>query len=268
MAALLLTAACGGEDRVASPSGALFARYTECAVENPCVPEVVITRRDGTEIRRFQIRDREGPCMSILGVEWASENAIAAECHGNPSMSSYYEVDAASGKVLRQYLGYGFVRSPDSAKVAHVGAIPHFAPPWQQSEYLQVGDTILYPLPPGTKPVKQTPLEGAPEVVTRKGLVYAGVHEFPGTFVWSPDSRMIGLLDCLVDYRLRDGSEDALNEGGKRENRRCFAVAVGLDGALRKTPISATADREVVLRWADRRTLLATYAGTTVKVVW
>ena len=45
----------------------------------------------------------------------------------------------------------------------------HFAPPWVKSEYLQVGNTILYPLPPGMKPLDQKPLEMAPEVVTQKG---------------------------------------------------------------------------------------------------
>jgi len=65
---------------------------------------------------------------------------------------------------------------------------------------MQVGNIILYPLPRGMKPVEQKSLEMPPEVVTHKGLVYGGVHEFRGKFVWAPDSRKVGLVDCLVDY--------------------------------------------------------------------
>ena len=253
-----------------SPAGTQFAHYTLCSVQNPCTPEVVITNQSGAEIRRFPIRTDQGPCASILDVQWAGENTIGAECHANPSLSYYYEVDATTGKVLREYRGYGFVRSPDLEKVAHVGWIIHFAPPWVKSQYLQVGNTILYPLPPGTKPVEQKPLEMAPEVVTREGLVYAGVHEFASRFVWSPDSRRVGFVDCLVDYRLRDDSPEAFDEGGKPENQRCFVLAVGLDGTFQRTPISLAPDtmpgQQVGLRWADARTLLATGAGGNVEL--
>ncbi len=266
VAVFLLSAACTGGNRVPSPSGALFAHYTVCSLQHPCIPEVVVTAKDGAEVRRFQVRGDEGPCGSILGVQWAGENVIGAVCHGNPSLDYYYEVDVASGKVLRRYLGCDFVRSPDYSKVAHAGWIIHFAPPWVQSEYLQVGNTVLYPLPPGMKPLNLKPPEMAPQVVSRKGLVYAGVHEFRSEFVWSPDSRTIGLVDCLVDYRLRDASQEAFDEGGRQENRRCFVVAVGLDGRVQKVPLAVTPDRQILLKWADRRTLLATYADKTVRV--
>jgi len=197
-------------------------------------------------------------------VHWAGEAVIGAYCHGNPSMGNYFEVDIATGKVLRSYIGFGFVRSPDYAKVAHVGWIIHFAPPWVQSQYLMAGDTILYPLPPGMKPVVQKPLEMAPEVVKQQGLVYAGVHTFPVRFVWSPDSRYVGLLDCLVDYRLRDDSPEAFEERGVEENHRCFVVAVALDGTFRRTPVTPAADQAVTLHWTNNRTLVATHAGGSV----
>ncbi len=267
MTALLLAAACTGGDWVPSPSGALFVHYTLCSVQNPCTPEVVITTRNGAELRRFEIRNDEGvPCASILDVHWASEDIIGAECHGNPSLSYYYEVSITTGKALHEYLGYRFVRSPDLANVAHVGWIIHFAPPWVQSEYLQVGNTIIYPLPPGMKPVEQKLLEMAPEVVTQKGLVYAGAHEFRSRFVWAPDSHKVGLVDCLVDYRLRDDSPDAFEEHGKPENERCFAVAVGLDGTFQRTPLPVASSRDAVLGWTDAHTLRVTYGGTGVQV--
>ena len=270
LAVLVLAGAGACEDRVPSPTGVLFAQYTKCPGQNPCTPEVVITNQNGAEVRRFAIRTDQGPCGSIVKVQWVGENIIGSECHGNPSLSYYYEVDATTGKVLREYLGYGFVRSPDLARVAHVGWIMHFAPPWVKSAYLQVGNTILYPLPPGMKPLDQKPLEMAPEVVTQKGFVYGGVHEFKGRFAWSPDSRRVGFIDCLVDYRLRDGSPEAFEEGGKRENERCFLLAVRLDGTFARAPISvvssSTPGQEVGLTWTDARTLVARFAARNVQL--
>jgi hypothetical protein len=266
VAVLLAAGGCLCAERVPSPSGDRFAQYTECSVQNPCIPEVIITDRDGMELRRFQVRDDEGPCASILNLEWAGENAIGAECNGNPSVSYYFEVDVASARVLDEYLGYRFVRSPDHAKLAHAGWIMHFAPPWTQSEYLQVGNVIVYPLPAGAKPVVQKRLEMAPEVVKEHGLVYSGVHSFPTKFLWSPDSRNIGLIDCLVDCRLRDHSEEAFDGGGEQENRRCFAVIVALDGSFRRARIPDNPDAKFGLKWADALTLVATSGGKTVEV--
>jgi len=268
VAVLLLAGAGTCQDRVASPTGTQFAQYTSCSVQNPCTPEVVITNQSGAEVRRFAVQTGDGPCASIFSVQWAGENTIGAECHGNPSLSYYYEVDAATGKVLHEYLGYGFVRSPDLTRVAHVGWIIHFAPPWVQSEYLQVANTILYPLPPGMRPVEQKPLQMAPEVVTQHGLVYAGVHGL-SRFVWSPDSRKVGFIDCLVDYRLRDDSPEAFEEGGKPENQRCFVLAVGLDGTFDRAPIPLAASSMpggIELSWADARTLVATVAGRNIEL--
>ncbi len=265
--AILLVAARGpADDRNPSPSGELFAQYTLCSVENPCIPQVVITKRDGTELKRFVAPTHDGPCASILDLQWGSGNMIGVTCHANPSLSYYGEVDITSGKLLREYLGYGFVRSPDYEKVAHVGWIIHFAPPWVQSEYLQVGNTILYPLPPGTKPVEQKVLDLAPNVVKERGLVFAGVHGFASPFVWSPDSRRIGFIDCLVDYRLRDDSPEAFEEHGQQENRRCFATAVGLDGKFNRKVVPPIQDREFVLQWSDARTLVVNRGASAIAV--
>jgi hypothetical protein len=176
----------------------------------------------------------------------------------------YYEVDATTRKVMREYLGYGFVRSPDLAKVAHVGWIIHFAPPWVKSQYLQVGNTILYPLPPGIKPVDQKPLQMAPEVVTGKGLVYAGVHEFESRFAWSPDSRRVGFIDTVwltIDFG---------TTLGRLLKKVANVVAVGLDGTFNRTPISMASSsmsaQQVVLRWTDARTLVATFPSGDVQL--
>lgn len=254
------------EDRKPSPSGKLFAHYTLCSMQNPCIPEVVITNRDGVESRRFEVRSAEGPCRSILDVQWAGENMIAALCHGTPSMNYYYEVELASGKVVREYLGLGFVRSPDDSKVAHSGWITHFAPLWNKSDSLQDGNTFLYPLLPGMKPVEETPSEGRPKVVRKRGLVYAGVHSFRSKLMWSADSLRIGLVDCIVDYRLREDSAAAFAEGGKEENLRCYAVAVGLDGTFRRTLILPGNYGDFQLKWIDIRTLRVARGGKSFEV--
>ena len=103
--------------------------------------------------------------------------------------------------------------------------------------------------------MRQKLLEMAPEVVKARGLVYADVHNFRSKFVWSPDSRRIGVVDCMVDYRLRDDSRAAFEEGGKEENLRCFAIAAGLDGKFIKTRIPPGSNQEFGLKWIDVRTL-------------
>jgi hypothetical protein len=251
---------------VLSPTGELSASYTLCSVQKPCVPEVVITNRSGSERHRFPVRNSDGPCGSILNVHWAGKDRIGAVCHGNPSMSYYFEVEIASAEVVNEYLGYGFVRSPDYSQVAHAGWIIHHAPPWVKSDYLQVGNTVLYPLPRGMKPVEQKPPQMPPEVVTVEGLVYRDVHSFRSPIVWSPDSRRLGLIDCLSDYRLRDDSQEAFNEGGTAENHRCFAVAVELDGTYRRQQIPPERSAKADLRWTSARTLVVRFGGTTVRL--
>ena len=113
---LMVFAGYSAEDPRTSPSGKLFAHYTLCSMQNPCIPEVVITNRNGVETRRFKVRGTDGACASILNVEWVGEKVIAALCHGSPSMNYYLEVELESAKVVREYLGLGFVRSPDDSR--------------------------------------------------------------------------------------------------------------------------------------------------------
>ena len=94
-------AICKGDDRVPSPDGRRFANVASCSQADPCIPEVAISTQDGREIRRFQVQAGDEPCASIEGLEWASDITVGVICHANPSLSYYYEVDIASGKVLR-----------------------------------------------------------------------------------------------------------------------------------------------------------------------
>lgn len=116
------------------------------------------------------------------------------------------------------------------------------------------------------KPLEQKLGEMAPEVVKDRGVVYSGVHNFSSEFLWSPDSRNIGLVDCLVDYRLRDDSQEAFEEGRKPENRRCFGVIVALDGAFRRIKIPANSQGKFGLRWNGTRTLLVSSGNKSVEI--
>ena len=71
-----------------------------------------------------------------------------------------------------------------------------------------------------------------------------------------------------MDYRLRDSSQSAFEEGGKPENLRCFAVAVGLDGTFRRTriPLGPYRESSWSLRWKDGRTLQVTRDGRSFEV--
>src|SRR5689334_6295366 len=105
---------------------------------------VVVVDTDGRRIRAFQPAAEvtsPSPCNSIVSLAWRSEKVVAAECHVNPSVSEYVETDVATGRTIRDLWGYDFVPSPDGRAVAHVGAYPHFSPPFAQSNYLQFDDT-------------------------------------------------------------------------------------------------------------------------------
>jgi len=84
-----------------------------------------------------------------------------------------------------------------------VGWIPHFAPPFAQSSYLQIENTTIYPLSRGKHPVARA---DPPDVVRNEGLTYSGIHDFRSGLTWSPDSRRIALIDCTYDWTAVDPS--------------------------------------------------------------
>ena len=125
-------------------------------------------------MRRPMVQD--APCLSILSMAWAGNDRIAIECHINPSLSEYVETEIATGRQRRDLLGIYFTPAPDGSHVAHCGWIIHFAPPYAQSDYLQIDDLTIYPLPPGGP--NTLPLEPRLEQIGRsKGLDEATVAE-------------------------------------------------------------------------------------------
>lgn len=252
-----------------SPSEQRIAYYDQCPVIEHCIPAVVILDLEGHRISSFHPQmsavPPHEPCASILSIEWASDNAIAAECHINPSLSEYIETDLTTGQIKRDLLGYDFARSPDGAHVAHVGWIIHFAPPFAQSNYLQIENTTIYPLPQNTKPVEQKGLEEPPQVVHKNGLTYSGIHEFMPRLSWSPDSRRIALVDCTYDWTAN--SDEALVAAeGTFSNYACSIAVVSGTGEFTLLPLTDVPHTDLYksrLSWLDARTLQLEIPHTT-----
>jgi hypothetical protein len=230
-----------------SPSAARIAYCEECPVTENCTPSVVVLDMAGHRLQSFHVLQRgadEQPCASILRIAWAGEEAIAAECHLNPSLSEYVETEISSGRRRQDLLGYWFTPSPDGTQVAHVGWIVHFAPPYAQSNYLQVGDTTIYPLPKGTGPVTNRAPERPPDVVRMVGQTYHGIHEFLPGFSWSPDAKHIGLIDCTYDWT--PNSPAALSAAyGRESENQCALAVVAMDGKAVRFALSELSLKEL-----------------------
>jgi SAM-dependent methyltransferase len=191
--------------------------------------------------RRLEVAD----CASVLRQTRVAPNTIAVECHVNPSLNRYVELAASTGKITRELLGYGFTRSPDGARIAYAGRIPHFAPPYAKSNYLEVDQAVIYP---------------RPKEIAQRGPAYTGIHEFSGGLHWSPDSRRIALIDCTYDWT--PNYPAALSAGeGKESNRRCFVVAVSTRGEAAILHRFNELPHGARLEWSDSRRLVLDSGG-------
>jgi hypothetical protein len=213
-----------------SPTAKLKAYYTLCSEQSGgCPPSVVVQDSSGQIIRQFHVipSGADGhPCMSILRIVWVSDNSIGAECHLTPSASEYVETDITTGKVLRDLNGLFFTPSPDGKHVAHIGPIPHFAPPYAQSYYLQVDGVTIYPLPRGSNPSRTRDLS-PPDVVEPKGDTWVGIHDIK-SLIWSSDSKSVEFNDCTYDWTPASPSDNL----GKESNRSCRYLRVALNGSV------------------------------------
>jgi hypothetical protein len=224
-----------------APGENRIAYYEQCTEAEHCTPTVIILDLEGKAIVSFQPKHRAipavEPCSSILSIAWVGDKAVAAICHINPSLNEYIEIDLSTGQTVRDLLGYDFRMSPNGKEVAHVGWIRHFAPPYAQSNYLQIDNTTIYPLPKGMKPIEQKSLQEPPEVVLQEGLTYSGIHDFMPEMFWAPDSQRIALVDCTYDWKANHlGS---LSGGdGEYSKRRCSLAVVSKNGEAALFPLS------------------------------
>jgi hypothetical protein len=244
------------EDAILSPSEGRIAYFDECPETEHCTPDVVILDLEGHRLKSFQpqmgMDQPESACGAIISITWEGDLAIAAECHLNPSLSEYIETELSSGRRRRDLLGYDFTPSPDGGLVAHVGAYPHFAPPYAQSNYLQLDDTRVYPLPKDTEPVE---VDGT----------YTGIHEFGPGFYWSPDSRRIAFIDCT--YKWTPNSPGSLSAGeGRESGRKCALAVVETDGRAKLFPLADVPPRELNeshIAWAGPHKVSLAINGST-----
>jgi hypothetical protein len=218
-----------------------IAYYEECPEAEHCTPAVVILSLEGHRLVTFQPKRQSlpapEPCASILSIVWVGNHAVGAECHINPSLNEYVETDLSTGQTTRDLLGFDFEVSPDGQRVAHVGWMPHFAPPLAKSYYLQIDRTTVYPLPQGMSPVEQENASVPPRVVQQHGLTYSGIHEFASRLFWSPDSQRIGLIDCTYDWTANTPTASSAGEG-EESNRRCSLAVVSPGGEVALFPLT------------------------------
>ncbi len=246
-----------------------IAYYEQCPQGEGCTPSVIILDLEGKRLQSFTPTivgfGQTEPCASILGVSWApSDESIAVECHVNPSVSAYMQIDLKTGRHIRDLAGFGFTPSPDGRWVAHVAPLVHFAPPYAKSYYLQLNDLTVYPLPKDTKPVRQSGFEQHIDVVEDEDDRYTGIHDFVPRFAWSPDSTRVAFIDCVFDWIETGGPDAGGSPIGEERNRRCSVAVVSVTGghiSIKLPPISRDAIYESKLSWADGQRLRMNASG-------
>jgi hypothetical protein len=254
---------------VLSPAQDRIAYYEQCPVAEHCMPAVVILSLEGRRIVSFQPKHQAvpppQPCASIFSIVWAGNHAVGAECHINPSLNEYIETDISTGQTTRDLLGFDFEPSPDGQHVAHVGWMPHFAPPHAKSYYLQIDRTTVYPLPQGMSPDEQENALRPPRVIQQHGLTYSGIHEFASRLFWSPDAQRIALIDCTYDWTANSLTASSAGEG-EESNRRCSLAVVSPAGEVALFPLTDVSLNDLPaagLSWTGpRRLTLRTQNGT------
>jgi hypothetical protein len=246
-----------------------IAYYEQCPQDEGCMPSVIILNLQGRRIQSFTPTivgfGELGPCASILGISWrSSDESMAVECHVNPSVSAYMEIDLKTGRHLRDLAGGGFTSSPDGKWVAYVAPLVHFAPPYAKSHYLQLNDFTVYPLPKNMKPLSQQGFQQSIDIVKEEENGYSGIHDFASSFAWSPDSTRVAFVDCVFDWIETGGPDPGGNPIGEERNRKCSIAVVSVTGShtsIKLPPISTDAIYDSRLSWADSQRLRMKASG-------
>jgi hypothetical protein len=225
----------------------------------------IVSANSGQVLKTFQVLEDippDGPCVSVLQIDWPRTDTITAECHQNPTDSLYVEIDPETLKTKRAMMNYaGFAASsPDHSKVAAFGPVPHFATEDQQSKYIVVDNSVIYPLPAGKRAEPLAPLaiypkgRGGDTVEFKTGAVptASGVHDI-GTLVWSPDSARVAIIDTTFD--LTPGMGTPKEIGPEGTNTRCHdksaLVVVDMDGRAQSFPLSVPGGQTPEISWKD-----------------
>jgi hypothetical protein len=213
----------------------------QCTEAENCTPSVIVLDRDGNRLQSFAPRPSAlgdpSPCASILNIFWTSgERAIGVECHANPSLSEYVEIDISTGKTLRDLVGIEFTPSPAGDHIACIGPLIHFAPPYRQSNYLRIDGMTIYPLPKGARPLVEKASEQPIDVVQQIGARFVGIHNFVSGFSWAPDSKKVAFIDCISDW-VEKGTDSGGGSIGEAVNNKCSIAVIGIDGTATLFPL-------------------------------
>jgi len=206
-----------------SPDRSRLAYFRYCP-QADCAPEIVIGNLSGGEQLSFQVVSprNDAVCASVMRIDWLDESRVGLECHKNPSYSEYLEVSLPNGRVPRSWLGGGFSWSPDRTKLAYVGWVPHFSPPFAHPNYLEIDRKTVYPPEAAREIPPQADTWDKPigYVVRERDGLYRGIHEFTSALAWSPDGGWVALADRVYDWK----SEDPW-EGAERNVKYSLVVA-------------------------------------------
>jgi hypothetical protein len=224
-----------------SPSGSLIFYMAGCIGQaQTCPPQIAVVDMEGRRLASFPVMRTDGACLSFNTVEWIDDARIGVECHINPSLSEYVELDARSGREGGEWLGYWFTWSPDRKQIAHVGWIIHFAPPSAQSNYLQFGARTVYPKVAPSSPAAAPAMPpDPPDVVRFRDGVALGIHEFYLPIRWSPDSRRVALFERIYDWKPDKPDSNA----GETRNERYRLVVAAADSDPLEWPTPAAKAR-------------------------
>jgi len=146
----------------------------------------------GEEIERVSIFTADGKLVSVLHVwltepdgmgriyfrgcessGWIDSTRFFCEGSFNPSQEIYRWFDVRTGKEIGETAGSEFTWSPDHTKLAQFGNVGHFWPEDVKSDWVEIGSK--------TWPAN---LAHDPEQ-----------HWFRSVLTWSPDSKLIAVVD-------------------------------------------------------------------------
>ena len=185
------------------------------------------------------------PCQ-LPYLKWLDPRVLLIQCKINPSVGLYQEVDVITGKTLLSGLGSGFERSPNGQHLVHAGWVPHFSSPYEKSDYLTIDGEDVYP----RRPAKT---DEELNFARRVGDRYVNIHDFAQSWVWSPDSRLVALVDREFDWQL-----DTTGESGQEVDQRYYLVVVGRQAPARRVKI----DDHHEVRWIDNQTIEIRKSGS------